>query len=47
MEDTECMNKFVKVNYTISFFVKKIKNLQVQAQWLKYIEHSKILDTDW
>ena len=28
MEDTECMDKFVKFNDTIFLFIKKIKNLE-------------------
>ena len=49
MEDTECMDKFVELNNTISLFIKKIKNLQEEKpeEFSKYITNSNIPETAW
>lgn len=37
MENTECVHEFLKLDNTISLFVKKIKNLKKETEQFKHI----------
>ena len=42
MEDTECMDKFVKFNDTNFLFIKKIKNLESTSNsWIYFRERER------